>query len=71
MIRSALGRSMAHQTGELESRPLRADSIGGAGPAGEPSRAHPRRCTALSVRKHAIAPCALRLRSPGLVRDAG
>ena len=44
---------------------------GRAGPSGESSRVHLLRCTALNVPMHALAPCALHLHPPGLVRNAG
>ena len=72
---SSHGRRQAQRVGCPYVRILETDRSGSAVPAGESSRVHLLRCTALDVPEHAFAscaaPCALHMHPPELVRNAG
>ena len=57
------GCYLEQRVGALRVRLLLTDRSGGAVPAGESSRAHLLRSTALDAPEHAFAPCALRYAS--------
>ena len=69
------GRHLAQRLDASRARLLVTGRNGGAVPAGESSRVHLLRCTALDVPEHAFAPCAapcaLHMHPPELVRNAG
>ena len=70
-----MGAVWEERLGALCARLFLTDRDGGSGPAGESSRVHLLRCTALDAPEHAFAPCAApcawHLHPPGLVRNAG